>query len=135
MLEEEMMRVGFEYLLQQSDYKLVQQEIPFLSRCIDVVLVTDEDEIISVEFKVNKWRHAIEQAQNHKLGADKAYICLPKRSVTKALRTAVEQAGIGLYLLDPDAEKVIYEAIPAPQVKYNIPVFRSMLLDNLRKLG
>lgn len=134
MLEEEMTKVGFEYLSAQNKYKIVKQEVPFLSRCIDIVLLTQEMQVITIEFKVNKWRHAIEQAQNHKLGADKSYICLPQRNITEALSTAIDNAGIGLLLYAPDKPEKIYEVISPPIESQNIPEFRKMLLLNFNKV-
>ncbi|NLN81034.1 MAG: hypothetical protein GX136_00570 [Clostridiales bacterium] len=97
------------------------------------MLLKDTNEVISIEFKVNNWKHAIVQAKNHKLGADKAYICLPKRKLTEALSRAVTNAKIGLLFFDSDNGKII-EMIPAPKENDNIPVFKEMLLNNLNKL-
>ncbi len=134
MLEYEMATDGFSFLKKQEKYKIAKQEVPFLSRCIDVVLMNRNDEVISIEFKISKWRHAIEQAKNHKLGADKAYICLPERQMSKALYLAIQEAGIGLLLYDPERKDRIHEVIPAPDQNSNIPVFRTMLLSNLDKV-
>lgn len=134
MLETEMMAKGFSYLSGLSQYKTVKQEVPFLSRCIDVILVDHNDTIISVEFKISKWRHAIEQAINHKLGADKAYICLPKRRITPILHNALEESGVGLLLFDEGSVEKITEVIPAANNSTNIPAFRKMLVDNINKV-
>lgn len=134
MLELEMMEQGTAYLRNQNQFQQIKQEVPFLSRCIDVVLLDQSDNLISIEFKVSKWRHAIEQAKNHKLGADKAYICLPKRELSEVLIQAVHEAGIGLFLYSPTAEKVICEVIPAPNFNENIPAFRNMLIINISKI-
>lgn len=134
MLESEMMGKGFVYLSKQPGLKVVKQEVPFLSRCIDVVIVNDSDELISIEFKVEKWRHAIEQAVDHKLGADKAYICLLNRKITPVLTEAVLHAGIGLLLYDPDSAESIYEAIAAPSFSSSIPAFKDILINNLKKV-
>ena len=134
MLESEMLSKGLSFLENNKQYKIVKQEVPFLSRCIDVILINEYDEIISIEFKVSKWRHAIEQAKNHKLGADKAYICLPERNISEVLKEAVVDAGIGLFLFDSSKADVIYEAIPAPSQKENIPVFRNILLETINKV-
>lgn len=134
MLESEMLSKGLSFLENNKQYKIVKQEVPFLSRCIDVILINEYDEIISIEFKVSKWRHAIEQAKNHKLGADKAYICLPERNISEVLKKAVTDAGIGLFLFDSSKADVIYEAIPAPSQKENIPVFRNILLETIDKV-
>ena len=134
MLDSEMLSKGLSFLENNKQYKIVKQEVPFLSRCIDVILINEYDEIISIEFKVSKWRHAIEQAKNHKLGADKAYICLPERNVSEVLKKAVSDAGIGLLLFDSSKAEMIYEAIPAPSQKENIPVFRNILLETINKV-
>ena len=134
MLESEMLSKGLSFLENNKQYKIVKQEVPFLSRCIDVILINEYDEIISIEFKVSKWRHAIEQAKNHKLGADKAYICLPERNISEVLKKAVADAGIGLLLFDPSKEEMIYEVIPAPTQKENIPIFRNILLETISKV-
>ena len=134
MLESEMLSKGLSFLENNKQYKVVKQEVPFLSRCIDVILINEYDEIISIEFKVSKWRHAIEQAKNHKLGADRAYICLPERNISEVLKKAVEDAGIGLFLFDSSKDDMIYEAIPAPSQKGNIPVFRNILLETISKV-
>lgn len=134
MLEHDMMEIGYEYLSKLPNIKVIKKEVPFLSRCIDIVMLNDSDEIISIEFKVSKWRHAIEQAINHKLGADKAYICLPMRNITATLSNAVEEAGIGLLLYDETSEIKITEAIPLRDEKSNITAFRNILSENMMKI-
>ena len=134
MLEADMLNVGYEYLLGKDEYKIVKREVPFLSRCIDVVLVNQDNILISIEFKVSKWRHAIEQANNHKLGSDAAYICLPKRTITEKLRRAVTDAGIGLLLYDVNANEKLSVVIPAPKQNDNVPAFRDILMSTLSKI-
>ena len=134
MVEAEMMRDGFEFLSSKKEYKMVKCEVPFLSRCIDVVLVDQNGKIISIEFKVSKWRHAIEQAINHKLGADAAYICLPKRRITETLTSAIKDAGIGLLIYDVSSKEKISVAIPAPDRSKNVAAFRDILMLTLTKI-
>ena len=134
MIEAEMMRDGFEFLSSKKEYKMVKCEVPFLSRCIDVVLVDQNDKITSIEFKVSKWRHAIEQAINHKLGADAAYICLPKRKITETLTSAIKDAGIGLLIYDVNSKEKISVAIPAPNRSKNVAAFRDILMLTLTKI-
>ena len=134
MLEADMLNDGYEYLLRQDAYRVVKREVPFLSRCIDVVLVDQANTLISIEFKVSKWRHAIEQVSNHKLGSDAAYICLPKRTITEKLRQAVTDAGIGLLLYDITANEKLSVVIPAPKQNDNVPAFRDILMSTLSKI-
>ena len=135
MLELEMMKLGTEYLSRQCQFHQIKEEVPFLSRCIDAVLLDRSDNLISIEFKISKWRQAIEQAKNHKLGSDKAYICLPERKLTETLTQAILEAGVGLFFFSPNAVEVVYEVIPAPKINQNITVFREMLLKNISKIN
>lgn len=130
MLESDMAEIGIKYLQHQKQFRLISHEVPFLSRCIDVVLLDNSEQLISIEFKVSKWRQAIEQANNHRLGADKAYICLPERKITEQLTQALSKKKVGLMFFNPEAKDIIYEVIPANYESKSIPVFRQMLLDN-----
>lgn len=130
MLEYEMSRQVVEYFSKNKQYSLVKQEVPFLSRCIDLVLLDKHNNIISIELKVDKWRHAIEQACDHKLGSDYAYICLPRRHVTEKLLNAVKKDGVGLMIYDPQNKTLVKKVVKAPDNIKAIPIFRTMLLHN-----
>ncbi len=135
MLESDMTELGIKYLQHQKKFNIVSHEVPFLSRCIDVVLLDNSEQLISIEFKVSKWRHAIEQANNHRLGADKAYICLPERKLTEQLTQALYNKKVGLMFFNPKAKDIIYEVIPANEESKSIPVFREMLLKNVLRIN
>ena len=134
MLESEMMDISFSYLSQQKDFKIVKQEVPFLSRCIDIVFINESNEVISIELKVHDWRHAIEQAINHKLGADKSYICLPKRKLSESLSSALRATGIGLLFFDKDEKEPLYEVLAASPNTESVPAFKKMLLLNMSRI-
>ena len=70
-------------------------EAPLLGRSVDLVFYKDEA-VCSVEFKLKNWRRACEQAKDHQLGVDYAYICLPTKTVTETIRMTVAQYGIGV---------------------------------------
>lgn len=93
-------KVCFEH---KKKYKKIECEIPFLSRCIDMVLIDQSNKIITIEFKLSKWRNAIEQAYDHMRGADYAYVCLPKKEPSDKLIKELKQNGIGLLLYDEKA--------------------------------
>ena len=134
MLESEMVKNSVLFLNSQNRFPVIKQEVPFLSRCIDLVLIDSKGRIISIEFKINNWRHAIEQACNHKLGSDKAYICIPKRTITDSLSSAIKDAGIGLLFYDSQKDEPIYEVISPPVDRTNITAFKQILLSNLHRL-
>lgn len=111
-----------------DDFKMVVCEVPFLSRCIDMVLITKESQIVTIEFKIKNWRKALQQARNHKLGADKSYICLPEKTLSKELTKVLEQEQIGLYIYKPGESCIINEYYPAPYNKRKVDIFSEMLI-------
>lgn len=117
MNEYDMQNQCYNQLKNLNIYKEVILEVPFLSRCIDMVLITNDSKVISIEFKLNKWRDAIEQAKDHKQGADESYICLPKRKLTKKLKSELEENGIGLFFYEPEYQNPLKEIIPAQYSK------------------
>lgn len=135
MLEIEMANACCNYLMKYDGYINIAREVPFLSRCIDLVLISSNGEIISIEFKIKNWRHAIEQAKNHMLGADRAYICLPEKNLSKQLHEALEDSSIGLFFYSPDKPNKMIEAVPAPQNNHKVTVFQTMLKNTVEKIS
>ena len=135
MLEATMVDNCYEYFSNNCIYNRIEKEVPFLSRCIDMVLIVRECETITIEFKINNWRQAIRQAKNHMLGADRAYICLPKREPSIELVNALHEAGIGLFLYCIDDDQTIFECLPAPVNKKKVKVFNTQLLNTLDRIS
>jgi hypothetical protein len=129
MLEIDMVDACYHYFVSNNDsFKMVVREVPFLSRCIDMVLITQESQIVTIEFKINNWRKALEQAKNHKLGADKSYICIPEKTPSREFTKLLEQEQIGLYIYNPEAPCIINECYPAPYNKKKVDIFGEMLI-------
>jgi hypothetical protein len=130
MLEKEMADACFNYFLSKNGkYECIVREVPFLSRCIDLVLITREYQTITIEFKINNWRKALEQAKNHKLGADKSYICIPEKKPNIEFIKLLKQEKIGLFLYNPTASCIINEYYTASINKYKINIFNEMLIN------
>jgi hypothetical protein len=70
-------------------------EAPIMGRSVDLVYL-DEGDLISIEFKLTDWRKGLRQARDHQIGADFAYLCIPNREPSEALRVAAKEAGVGL---------------------------------------
>jgi hypothetical protein len=89
-------------------------EVPYMSRCIDMIIVDNDYKLVSVEFKIKNWRKALEQARDHMLGADKSYVCIPKppKEVSPSLISELEKHGIGLFLYDTTKDFPLEEFIP-----------------------
>ncbi|MCL2410117.1 MAG: hypothetical protein FWC97_00600 [Treponema sp.] len=136
MFEMEMANKCYKYLNKnKKEYTNIVCEVPFLSRCIDLVLLTRNEEAIAIEFKIKNWRQAIEQARSHLLGADKVYICLPQRKPSLLLLNTLESEKIGLYLYDPNEIFVMKEYLPAPINEKKVTLFRNMLIDKVNKIS
>lgn len=134
MLEIDIVKKCVDYIKKTSAKVKVETEVPFLSRCIDVIIIDESNNIISIEFKVNNWKQAIEQAKNHKLGADRAYICIPKRALSVQLEESIKNAGVGLLFFDESSDSLIEEIIPPLPKKQNIFKFKEMLLKTVNKI-
>jgi len=136
MFEIDMVNTCYDYFLScNNDYTKVVREVPFLSRCIDIVLITKESKSITIEFKINNWRKALEQAKNHKLGADKAYICLPEKNFSKELIYLLEQEQIGLYIFNPNSSCIIKEYYSIPFNDRKVNLFGEILLQTTTDLS
>jgi hypothetical protein len=135
MFEIEMANKCYNYLCQKSDiYPHIVREVPFLSRCIDLVLLTKNEETIAIEFKIKDWRQAIEQAKNHMLCADKVYICLPHRNPSESLMNLLLSEEIGLFLYNPNDTLVMYEYLSAPINKKKVNLFGNMLISSINSI-
>ena len=106
MTEHEMVQDCYNKLNNLGYYKEIYLEVPYMSRCIDMILVKNDDEIISIEFKLSNWKKALKQAKTHRYGANKAYICMPEpaRGFKQEFIDALKELGIGLYKYNPGAD-------------------------------
>ncbi|MCF8002205.1 MAG: hypothetical protein K9K76_10160 [Halanaerobiales bacterium] len=105
MTEADMVLDCYNNLKQLSEYKDIILEVPYLSRSIDMIIVDRQDNIISVEFKLSDWKRAIQQAKDHSMGSDMAYICMPEpaQGFKKNFIDKLKLNGIGLYVYDNDS--------------------------------
>jgi len=106
-----LVRDAFERLSQTSNVR-VACNVPLLGRCVDMLYMKDEA-VFSIEFKLRDWKRAIKQARDHKLAADYAYVCLPKRESVTHMLPAFRAHGIGLMFFADDGDwpfEVVEEA-------------------------
>ena len=75
---------------------------------------------------MNDWKHAIQQAMDHKNGADFAYICLPKRKLPNDLPAMLDETLIGLMMYNNDTNSI--ENIIAPRPKQTVAALKNLLL-------
>lgn len=108
MTEAEMVKICYGKFKVNNNYKNIIREVPFLSRSIDMVLVTHKNEIVSIEFKLKNWKQAIKQALDHKNGADRAYICMPEPPMgfNELFIKKLKETGIGLIEFNPADEEI-----------------------------
>jgi hypothetical protein len=92
------------------------REVPVLGRFVDLAYIKGRT-VVAIEFKISNWRKAVQQSRDHKLGADFAYICMPRRIVTDKMRKEILAAGVGLKFYCEEGDWPFEEIIPAPRSK------------------
>jgi len=110
---------------------VVHCEVPLLGRSVDLVMKRGRH-IITIEFKLHDWRRAIKQARDHRLAADFAYICMPRRQATQALQDALREDGIGLFYYIAEGRWPFELAVKARRSQEIWSVARRNLLSYLR---
>jgi hypothetical protein len=108
------------------DFEHVVLEVPFLSRCIDMVLINRNGVIFTIEFKVGNIRQAIKQVRDHSLGADYAFICMPEKK--KIDMELLKSENIGLFSYNPSITNIVRTAYYPNINKNRVPLFNEMLL-------
>lgn len=106
----------------------VGHEVPLLGRFVDLVYIRG-NHVVTVEFKLHDWRKGIEQARDHLLGADYAYICMPRKQISDTLKRELKDAGIGLVFYKEDTPWPFEKVIGASRSRETWSVARSMLVD------
>lgn len=133
MTEWEMVLDSKEYFESSCSYQKVVCEVPFLSRCIDMVLVDEQKQVITIEFKLTKWRDAILQAYDHLRAADYAYICMPKkrREPSALFIDELKNKGIGLLLYDETSKDKVHIYLKAPESSRRVEKFKETLMHTV----
>ena len=93
--ELEITRSAYNRLSRQKDL-IFSFNVPILGRCADLVYL-EGPWAISVEFKLRDWRRAILQARDHRLAANYAYVCLPRRRNINKILPELRASGVGLF--------------------------------------
>lgn len=106
-------------------------EAALLGRSIDLAFVYKE-RVYSVEFKLKDWRKGLRQAQDHQLGADFAYLCLPGRNLTDKLQEASSEVGIGILIFRDDVDEPFSVALKARHSSTQWPFARNQLLNTMK---
>lgn len=106
-------------------------EAPLLGRSIDLAFLY-EGAVLSVEFKLKDWRRGLQQARDHLLGVDYAYLCLPGKNLSERLKNEAVAAGIGLLVYRDDAPLPFSIAIEAEQSNEQWSVAREQLIKMMK---
>ena len=106
-----------------------RSHVPLMSRVMDVVAVTESQEIWAFEVKLNDWRRGLRQAERYLLGVDRSYLVVPPKlaSRVQASRFDLEAQGVGLVLLAYGG--VPEFVLPAARSRYAVPDLRGHVLS------
>jgi hypothetical protein len=103
-------------------------EVPLLGRSADLAYILDGT-LTTVEFKLRDWRKAIQQVQDHLLGADYCYVCMPRRRVSDAMRSELNRKGIGLLFFREDRQWPFEQVIEARRSEYTWEMARCWAVE------
>ena len=84
-------------------------EIPVFSRCVDMVVLNNRNEVSAIEFKKEKWKEAIDQVLRVSTSFDFLEICIlapAHDELKKEIVTCCREQGIGVYFMNPTTMKV-----------------------------
>lgn len=112
----------------QNKY-MVFEEVALFNRSIDMVLLR-KAALITIEFKINDWRRAVQQIKGHLIAADYGYLCMPKRKVSEKLQSLLNKNGIGLLLLDTTSN-TLKEYIKPQKSIMQIDFYKKSLVERL----
>lgn len=110
---------------------------PYMGLIPDVVYYERETaRLISFECKLRDWRKALQQAEIHSLMADVAYVYMPNRKISDAMRKAfctVQKRGSRVGLCFPSRNEICFEVVlPSPFGGY--PPFGPTRTEAIRRL-
>jgi hypothetical protein len=96
----------------------VLREFDYISGRTDVVLLSQNDEVIAFEAKLTDWRRALHQAWRNSNFANRVYVVLPRANASAALRHREEfkRRRVGLCLVDSTSLEVVVESAPSDPV-------------------
>jgi hypothetical protein len=115
----------------RKDYE-VYEEVKIFTRSIDVVLKRN-NEITSIEFKLNNWKKAFEQILDYQLVTDYSYLCIPKKKLRKTTLNILEERGIGLLTYDLK-EDLLEELIKPLPSREKVDFYREYLFSKIERL-
>lgn len=110
------------------------REVPALGRAIDIAL-EKEGTVYAFEFKMRDWRRALSQARDHRLAADYAYICMPRRALPEALVSGLRESGVGLAFYTRSRDWPFEIVIEAPRSSDVWPPARDAVRHYVRQNG
>lgn len=83
--------------IRRKGFRFQAQELPFYQRSVDIYGFSKiSNKTIAIELKLHKWKKAVEQALLYQLCADKAYIAMPKKFISRVNLDLLTRYGIGL---------------------------------------
>jgi hypothetical protein len=104
----------------KSKNKKIFSEVHLMSRIIDLVILEDE-EIVSYELKIKKWRQAVEQMKEHRHASSFCYLCMPRQSVSEKLSKKIIDElsffGFGFTLWNDETGELEH-VLPAKKSEY-----------------
>jgi len=105
-------------------------EAALLGRSVDLVFLQG-NAVCTVEFKTRDWRKALNQARDHLLGADYAYVCIAEITPPEVFLDAARDAGVGVLRLRGGHGWPFEVVVAAPRSAETWEIARNRLLQQI----
>jgi hypothetical protein len=129
-IREDELRLPVQKLFPPEQY-FCKSEVPFGLKRIDMVFRqrSTNQEIVTVELKLTKWRKAVWQATANRQIATYSYVALPWQSAAAIDKQLMVSLGLGLIVTDSaDVARIVLPAKPSHYVNSRIATEISNLL-------
>jgi hypothetical protein len=83
--------------VRRKSYRCQRAELPFYEYRIDLFAFSQALALtVAIEMKLTRWRRAVEQAILYQLCADRVFIALPERTISRVDGGLLRRYGLGL---------------------------------------
>jgi hypothetical protein len=84
-------------------------QVPLQNRLIDLAAINRDGHVIAIEFKLKKWRRALQQARANSNAFDYVYVCVPGGNYVERLIENAKEHGIGVMIYDKENASIKIE--------------------------
>lgn len=108
----------------------VFQEVKGLFGVPDVVMLSDNNTVISIEFKLSNWKRALQQAFKYRSFSHESYVLLDEHFFPRARNNShlFKRGNVGLGFIKTNGDIEIYYS-PKTSIPFSQRMYEKLLID------